>query len=178
MKQRSTEKVKQLRYPQDFYNIKCILFSLYIGFLYWFLPRKRLALGSITIANYFLVNWYNHMYVCQINDFLHTALYTLVVTGLLVLLPKRNKVVLAFSLYFPYFIMAWYDYFANCSFRMNPTLFPLGRFIYLPLKPDPYKERYNQLDPTVKQNIANLDKYIVVSLTAFLVNYGIIKYII
>ena len=140
MKQRSTEKIKQLRYPQDFYNIKCILFSLYIGLLYWFAPRRPLALGFLTIANYFLVNWYNHMYVCQINDFLHTALYTLVVTGLLVLLPIRNKVVLAFSLYFPYFIMAWYDYFANCSFRMNPTLFPFGRFIYLPLKPDPYKE--------------------------------------
>ena len=118
------------------------------------------------------------MYLCKINNILYTGIYVLITTALLAYLPLKNKIVLAFSIYFPYFIMAWYDYFANCSFRMNPTIFPFGRFIYLPIKPDPYKRRYDTLDPMVKQNIANFDKYIVVSIAAFAVIYGIIKYVV
>jgi len=118
------------------------------------------------------------MYECKVNNLVYTAMYVLSTTGLLMYLPRKNKVVLAFSLYFPYFILAWYDYFAQCSFRMNPTIFPFGRFIYLPMKPPPYKQRYDTLDPMVKQNIAHVDKYIVVSLSAFALIYGIIKYIV
>jgi len=169
---------KPLRYPQDFYNIKCILFSIYIALIYWFLPRTTSPLLLITLLNYGIVNWYNHMYECKVNNLVYTAMYVLSTTGLLMYLPRKNKVVLAFSLYFPYFILAWYDYFAQCSFRMNPTIFPFGRFIYLPMKPPPYKQRYDTLDPMVKQNIAHVDKYIVVSLSAFALIYGIIKYIV
>ena len=178
MENKPIKKVKKLTYPQDFFNIKCILFSVYIALLYWFLPRTKLTLTLITILNYGIVNWYNHMYVCKVNHFMTTAIYVLITTALLAYLPLKNKVVLAFSIYFPYFIMAWYDYFANCSFRMNPTIFPFGRFIYLPMKPDPYKRRYDELDPIVKQNIANFDKYMVVSITSFAVIYGIIKYVV
>ena len=93
----------------------------------------------------------------------------------MIILPQKNKVILIFSLYFPYFILAWYDYFSNCSFKMNPTIFPFGRFIYLPIKPLPYKKRYENLDPIVKKNIENFDKYIFISLLVGFLGYIIYK---
>ena len=171
-------KQKPLQWPQDFYNIKCILFSIYIGLMYWFLPRSIISLLLIGIFNYGIINWYNHMYECKLPNVAYTASYIISISLLLGYLPRKNKIVLAFSLYVPYFIMAWYDYLTQCSFRMNPTIFPFGRFIYLPMKPPPYKQRYNTLDPMVKQNIAHVDKFFVVSLTAMALIYGIIKYIV
>jgi len=47
---------------------------------------------------------------------------------------------------------------------MQPTIFPFGRYLYLPIKPNPYKKRYAELDPVIKQNIINFDKYVAVSL--------------
>ena len=71
---------------------------------------------------------------------------------------------MAVLLYLPYFLLAWYDFFMNCRFRMQPTIFPFGRYIYLPFKPNPYKKRYAELDPIIKQNIINFDKYVAASL--------------
>ena len=42
------KEAKDLKFPQDFFNIKCIIFSLYIAASYWFLPRNKISLISIT----------------------------------------------------------------------------------------------------------------------------------
>lgn len=171
------KEAKDLKFPQDFFNIKCIIFSLYIAASYWFLPRNKISLISITIFNFIVLNWYNNVYECLHYHQITNSLLCVLVAALLVYLPVKNKVVLGFSLYFPYFILAWYDYFANCRFRMNPTIFPFGRFIYLPVKPDPYQRRYRELDPIVKQNIANFDKYVVVSIISLSFIYFLLKLI-
>jgi hypothetical protein len=78
-------------------------------------------------------------------------------------IPTKNKYWLVVTLYLPYLIMAWYDYLLDCKFRMNPTVFPFGRWIYLPFKPPPYKEKYRNLDEKVLKNIKAFDKYVFIT---------------
>lgn len=160
---------KKLKWPEDFLNVKCVIYSLYIASIYWFLPRKNFFIIIITVINYFIINWYNFYYNCVNSNFIFNLFYTIFISFLLIFLPLKNKVILGFSLYFPYFILAWYDYFSNCSFRMNPTIFPFGRFIYLPIKPESYKDKFKQLDPAIKKNIENFDKYFFISIIIILV---------
>jgi len=160
-------KEKELKWPMDYINIKCIIFTFYIALSYWMIFKNNTTkwiYGLFTIINYFAMNWYNYTYQCSYNYFAMTAGLSTIVSLVFYHLPKKNKVAMAFLLYMPYFILAWYDFFMNCKFRMQPTIFPFGRFIYLPLKPNPYKKRYAELDPIIKKNIANFDKYVAVSL--------------
>lgn len=169
--------VKDLKFPEDFLNIKCVIYTLIIAILYWFLPRTRLSIVSASILSFFSINWYNYVYICEYNNLIFNIIYAITIGLLLTYLPVKKKSILMLSLYFPYFIIAWYDYLANCSFRMNPTIFPFGRFIYLPVKPDPYKRRFDELDPIVKANIMNFDKYVGVSIIVFGLGYVLYKLI-
>lgn len=171
------KKTKDLKFPQDFFNIKCVIYTLIIASIYWFIPRNVVNLILLSIFSFFSINWYNYSYVCEKNNIISNIIYSIIISSLFWYLPTKNKSIIVIALYIPYFILAWYDYFANCMFRMNPTLFPLGRFIYLPVKPDPYKRRFDELDPIVKANIANFDKYVVVTVVATLIGVGIYKYI-
>ena len=171
------KEAKDLKWPEDFLNLKCVVYTIYIALLYWLVPRNKLAIAAVFITGFFSINWYNHMYVCEDNNVGFNLGYAAILSTLIWTLPEKNKVILVLSLYLPYFVLAWYDYFANCSFRMNPTIFPFGRFIYLPVKPDPYKRRFDELDPVVKANIANFDKYVGVSLIAGAVGYGLWKFL-
>lgn len=171
------KEAKDLQFPKDFLNLKCVLYTIIIAVLYWFIPRTKLAIAMVFIASFFSINWYNHIYVCQVNNIGFNLGYATILSTLIWILPKKRKTILVLALYLPYFILAWYDYFANCSFRMNPTIFPFGRFIYLPVKPDPYKRRFDELDPVVKANIANFDKYVGVSLIVGMIGYGLWKLI-
>ena len=158
---------KKLKWPIDYINIKCIIFTFYIALTYWFLFKnntKNWVYSLFTIVNYFGMNWYNYSYQCSYNNFVMTGGLSILVSLVFYHLPKKNKVAMGFLLYLPYFILAWYDFLMNCKFRMQPTIFPFGRFIYLPVKPNPYKKRYNELDPIIKKNIINFDKYLTVSL--------------
>ena len=169
--------VKDLKFPEDFLNIKCVIYTIIIGLLYWFLPRTKISILIASILSFFSINWYNYMYTCEYNNIAFNIIYALTIGLLLSYLPTKNKTILILSLYFPYFIIAWYDFFANCSFRMNPTIFPFGRFIYLPVKPDSYKRRFDELDPVVKANISNFDKYIGVSIIVGGIGYALWKLI-
>ena len=31
---------KKLKWPEDFLNIKCVIYTIYIALLYWLLPNK------------------------------------------------------------------------------------------------------------------------------------------
>ena len=68
--------------------------------------------------------------------------------------------------------------YVNCTFRINPTFFPFGRYIFLPMKPESYQRRYYTLDPIVKKNIANFDKYIFVSILVGFVFIFLYKFIL
>jgi hypothetical protein len=41
--------------------------------------------------------------------------------------------------------MAWYDYTYVCRDKLQPTIVPFGRMIWLPFKPDEYKREFEAL---------------------------------
>ena len=164
-----------MNFSTKYLNIKCVIFTFYIALLYWYLPRNNLSIATITVINYLLVNIYNNIYMCKNRSVYSNILVTFIISSMLMVLPEKNKYVLVLALYLPYFILAWYDYFMNCSFRMNPTIFPYGRYIYLPIKPPPYKQRFKDLDPIVLENIRNFDKFVTTSIVLSIIIYIVLK---
>ena len=72
-------------------------------------------------------------------------------------LPPKNLWVLAFLIWFPYIALAWYDWSYNCQDKLQPTIIPFGRYVWLPFKPRGYKEEFNQLPPEKIEAMNNLD---------------------
>lgn len=100
-------------------------------------------------------------------------IFTAIIAGGYWYLPPRNLIVLFVLLWFPYIAMSWYDYMYDCKDKIQPTLFPFGRRVYLPFKPPGYKAEYEKLP---KENIQamdwvdhNLTWIIAVSVIAFIV---------
>lgn len=85
--------------------------------------------------------------------------FSLLIAGGYWYLPHKSVPVLVALLYFPYLAMAWYDYIYSCDYRLQPTIFPFGRFVYLPVKPPDYKERYDNLSQDSKDKIARWDRF-------------------
>jgi hypothetical protein len=94
------------------------------------------------------------------------AAIALLQTSVSYALPGKNKYALIALLYFPYLVLAWHDFLLRCQFRMNPTVFPYGRWIYLPFKPTNYKEKFKNIDPVVLKNIKAVDKYATIFILA------------
>lgn len=86
-------------------------------------------------------------------------IFSLLLAGGYWYLPQKNIAVLVALLYFPYLAMAWYDYIYDCKNRLQPTIFPFGRWLYLPFKPPDYKERFENLSSESKQTIAKWDRF-------------------
>lgn len=53
--------------------------------------------------------------------------------------------------------MAWYDYSYDCNDKLKYTLFPFGRYVYLPFKPKEYQKTYDELSDSQKQRVINND---------------------
>jgi len=151
------------RWPLDYLNLKCVVFSFYVALAYWYFPRDHPAL--FVLVNFLLTNWYNSSYECAHNSLPLNAAIALIASVVLWKVPTRNKYWLVVLLYLPYLIMAWYDYLLNCNFRMNPTIFPFGRWVYLPFKPPTYKRKFENIDEMVLKNIKAFDKYVVILLS-------------
>ena len=92
-------------------------------------------------------------------------------------LPARNPYVLAAMLYMPYLALAWYDYYYSCDTRMDPTIFPFGRYVYLPFKSPDYKQRYRELDTERKQIIARADAWFIWLAIAAALTYAVPRYL-
>jgi len=73
--------------------------------------------------------------------------FTVLVAGGYWFLPPKNWIVLIFLLWLPYIALAWYDYSYDCGDKMQPTVFPFGRWIFLPFKPQGYKDQFNKMPP-------------------------------
>lgn len=76
-------------------------------------------------------------------------------------LPQKNIQVLLALLYFPYLAMAWYDYMYKCENKLQPTIFPFGRWLYLPFKPQEYRDAYENLSEDSKKSIAKWDRFFI-----------------
>ncbi len=148
------------RWPQDYLNIKCVIFSIYVALAYWFVPKSKYVL--LYVINWLLTQWYTSSYECQRSNAYLNAAIAMIGTFILHRAPARNITTLVLALYLPYIVMAWLDYGLRCSFKMNPTIFPFGRWVYLPFKPPPYKKKFETLDPKVLANIRAFDKYVAI----------------
>ena len=71
-------------------------------------------------------------------------------------LPKKNKWILLILLYFPYIILAWYDYYYKCERNMGPTYLSL---FYWWAKPQDSKQikDYNNWNPKIKRKVLIVD---------------------
>ena len=72
-------------------------------------------------------------------------LFTAAIAGGYWFLPPKNFWVLFFLLWFPYISLAWYVYSYNCRDKLGPTVVPFGRYIWLPFKPQGYKDDFNKM---------------------------------
>lgn len=81
--------------------------------------------------------------------------FTAAVAGGYWYLPRRRWWVLVALLIAPYVAMAWYDHAYGCASKMQPTLIPFGRYVFLPLKPPGYKADFDKLPPAA---IAAMDR--------------------
>jgi len=162
---------EELVWPRDYLNIKCVIYSFYVALTYWFVPKRRYDV--LLLVNVLLASWYNAHYECERNVWYLNAAIAVLQTSALYALPTKNKYTLVAVLYLPYLILAWYDYLMRCRFRMNPTVFPYGRWIYLPFKPPTYKKKYENIDPVVLKNIKNVDKYATILILAGMTFYAV-----
>lgn len=87
------------------------------------------------------------------------VVFSLLIAGGYWYLPYKSIPVLVALLYFPYLAMAWYDYYYDCNYKLQPTIFPFGRWLYLPFKPQEYKDAYENLSPESKNTIAQWDRF-------------------
>jgi hypothetical protein len=85
------------------------------------------------------------------------VIFTAAVAGGYWYLPPKNIGVLALLLWLPYVALAWYDYAYECRFKMQPTVFPFGRWIFLPFKPLGYKNAFESLPDDRKATIKRVD---------------------
>lgn len=72
-------------------------------------------------------------------------------------LPPRSLWVLLMLLWLPYVAMAWYDYMYDCRDKMQPTVFPFGRYVFLPFKPPGYKAAYATMEPSQYKTMDRVD---------------------
>jgi hypothetical protein len=102
-------------------------------------------------------------------------IFTAIIAGGYWYLPSRNIFVLLFLLWLPYVAMAWYDYSYDCKDKMQPTIVPFGRYIFLPFKPQGYKQEFEKLPQEQKDAMQNLDHVLTWSILVTIISYFILK---
>ena len=91
-------------------------------------------------------------------------IFTMFIAGGYWYLPPKNILILIFLLWLPYVALAWYDYSYDCKDKMMPTLFPLGRKIFLPFKPSGYKQEFEKMPKEQIETMNRLDHIVTWSL--------------
>jgi hypothetical protein len=75
--------------------------------------------------------------------------------------PKKNKWILLGLLYFPYLILAWYDYIYVCQRSMGPTYLSLFYFWGKPHDSQQIKD-YERWDPEIRNRVLFVDVLLLV----------------
>ena len=88
---------------------------------------------------------------------LKCIIFTIIIAGGYWYLPYHNIFILIFLLWLPYVSLAWYDYSYDCRDKMQPTIIPFGRYIFLPFKPSGYKAQFKKLSNEQIQTMDRLD---------------------
>ena len=103
-------------------------------------------------------------------------IFTAILAGGYWFAPHKNLWVLSFLIWFPYIALAWYDYSYNCQDKLEPTLVPFGRYIWLPFKPPGYKKAFDELPPEQIQAMNKLDHIVLWTGLAVATAYFLLKY--
>lgn len=82
-------------------------------------------------------------------------------------LPHKNLLVLAFLIWAPYIAMAWYDYAYDCRDKLQPTLVPFGRRLWLPFKPEGYKQNFQKMAQAQIDTMDRVDHLVTFSVVLF-----------
>ena len=90
-------------------------------------------------------------------------------------LPPKNPWVLAFLIWFPYIALAWYDWTYNCQDKLQPTIVPFGRYVWLPFKPPGYKEEFNELPQDKIEAMNNIDHIAGWTIVAALITWKLVS---
>jgi len=106
---------------------------------------------------------------------LKCIIFTILIAGGYWYLPPKNILVLLFLLWLPYVSLAWYDYSYDCKDKMQPTLFPYGRYLFLPFKPAGYKKEFEKLSEEQIQDMNNLDHVITWSILICIISYIVLS---
>lgn len=101
-------------------------------------------------------------------------IFTAIVAGGYWYLPSRNIFVLLFLLWLPYVALAWYDYSYDCKDKMQPTIVPFGRYIFLPFKPQGYKQEFEKLPQEQKDAMKNFDHILTWSILITVISYFVL----
>ena len=132
-------------------NMKCIVFTLITVLAYLFFPKKVECLVPFGII---LVYLYSRGYECKNNLLMNILLGT--VYGI-ILLQKKNKWVLLLLLYFPYLVLAIYDYQFDCKRnKFGPTFLANYYSWAKPMYSDQIKV-YNNWHPKWKSLVNKVD---------------------
>lgn len=90
-------------------------------------------------------------------------------------LPPKNWYILFFILWITYIAIAWYDYVFKCHYKLKPTIFPLGKYVYLPFKPPDYQKEYKNLSEkklAVMEKVNDISLWTIIIVSSFfLVRY-------
>lgn len=86
---------------------------------------------------------------------LKCIVFTAAIAGGYWYLPSKRTSILLLLLWLPYVAMAWYDYSYDCKDKMQPTIFPYGRYVFLPFKPKGYQAQFDKLP---KEQVEQMDK--------------------
>jgi hypothetical protein len=155
-------------------NMKCIIFSIIMVLVYLVLPRNNKALMVLFIGTIISVLLYDTYYACD-SELTGRILRPLIAGILMVLLlstlPPRNKIILLGVLYFPYLIMAIYDYHFNCTRnKLGPTFLAL---FYSWAKPaySTQIETYKNWHPHWKNMISKFDTTVLIIMIILLPFY-------
>jgi hypothetical protein len=85
-------------------------------------------------------------------------IFTAMLAGSYWYLPPKNKWILLLLLWLPYIMLAYYDYAYDCQTnKLEPTAIPFGRVLWLPFKPQGYKDKYNNLSEETKSSYDKVD---------------------
>jgi len=155
-------------------NMKCIVFSIIMVALYLLLPRNNKALLVLFIGTVMSVLLYDTYYACD-SELSGRILRPLIAGILMAILfkfvPHGNKLILLAHLYFPYLIMAIYDYHFNCTRnQLGPTFLALFYSWAKPLHSTQI-EIYKNWHPHWKDMIAKFDTTVLVVIIILLPFY-------
>ena len=152
-------------------NTKCIVFTLLVSVMYWFVERKELLVPACITMNYL----YDQYYDCE-KSIPRNILLGTVFALLLMIAPQKNKWVLALCLYLPYIIMAIYDHHFDCTRnKFGPTFLANFYAWAKPLHSDQI-EVYKNWHPKWKSLINKVDLvvlFILLMVTPFFLRWKV-----